>query len=113
MEHYSNLRNALIKVVKTALRKKKDILAKSYFSYLRILENEKNPDNYIRALSRKIIPNEDSYKERIEKYRQKYYDNDIYTSLEDLYKIYYIIAEEENRERPEEEVEQMFNELSS
>jgi len=111
MEYYTNLKNALTNVVKTALRKKKDILAKTYYSYLRILENEKNPDNYIRGLSRKIIPNEDSYKERIEKYRQKYYDNDIYTSLEDLYKIYYEIAKEENQERSEEEVERMFNEL--
>jgi hypothetical protein len=112
MEHFSNLENALTKVVKTALRKKKDYLAKTYYSYLRILEIEKNPDNYIRALSRRLIPNEDAFKERMAKYRQKYYNDDIYTSLENLYKIYYEIAKEENQERSEEEVELMFRELT-
>ena len=111
MVYCTDLKNALTKVVKTALRKKHDYLAKTYYSYLRILENEKNPDTYIRGLARRLIPNEDVYKERLEKYQKKYFDIDVYTSLEELYKIYYIIAEEENRERSEEEVEQMFNEL--
>ena len=111
MVYYTDLKNALTKVVKTALRKKHDYLAKTYYSYLRILENEKNPDTYIRGLARRLIPNEDVYKERLEKYRRKYFDNDVYTSLEELYQIYYKIAEEENRERSEEEVEQMFNKL--
>jgi len=112
MENFTNLKNALTKVVKIALRKKHDMLARTYHSYLRILEREKNPDIYIRGLARKLIPNENVYKERLEKYRNKYYDNDIYSSLEELYQVYYKIAEEENRERTEEEVERMFNELS-
>ena len=93
MVHYTNLKNVLTKVIKTTLRKKHDYFAKTYYSYLRILENEKNPDTYIRGLARRLIPNEDVYKERLEKYQWKYFDNDVYTSLEELYQIYYKIAE--------------------
>lgn len=111
--NYTDVANALTRVVKTALRKKHDLLAKTYRSYLRIIENEKNPDTFVRSLSRKLIPNDDVYNQRLEKYRNKYFDNNnnIYTSLENLYKIYYNIAQEENRERSEEEVERMFNEI--
>ena len=41
MVYYTDLKNALTKVVKTVLQKKHDYLAKTYYSYLRILENEK------------------------------------------------------------------------
>ncbi|CAI2195116.1 7947_t:CDS:2, partial [Funneliformis geosporum] len=55
----------------------------------------------------KMFPKEEAYTERLENYRKRYEDNDLYTSLEELYKLYYHIAKEENRERSDDEIEQM------
>ncbi|GES96028.1 hypothetical protein GLOIN_2v1875369 [Rhizophagus clarus] len=54
-----------------------------------------------------MFPNEEAYTLRLENYRRRYVDNDLCASLEELYKLYYHIAKEENRERSDDEIEQM------
>ena len=59
-----------------------------------------------------MFPKEEAYTERLENYRKRYEDNDLYSSLEELYELYYQIAREENRERSDEEIEQMLRAMS-
>ncbi|CAI2192230.1 15126_t:CDS:1, partial [Funneliformis geosporum] len=50
---------------------------------------------------------EEVYTERLENYRKRYEDNDLYSSLEKLYELYYQITRKENCKRSDEEIEQM------
>ena len=54
-----------------------------------------------------MFPKEEAYTEKLENYRKRYEDNDLYSSLEELYKLYYQIAMEKNHERLDEKIEQM------
>ena len=101
------------KDIKTALRKgrKYDNLAKNYGDYLKKLRAEKNPNDYIKTVAVKMFSNEKAYTLRLENYRKRYVDNDLCASLEELYELYYQIAKEENRERSDEEIEQMLKSM--
>jgi hypothetical protein len=105
---------AQIKVIKTALRKgrKYDNLAKNYGAYLKKLRAEKDLNDYIKTLAVKIFSKEEAYTERLENYRKRYEDNDVYSSLEEIYKLYYHIAKEETRERSDDEIEQMLKAMA-
>ena len=59
-----------------------------------------------------MFSKEEAYNERLENYRKRYEDNNLYSSLEELYELYYQIAREENRERSDEEIEQMLRAMS-
>ncbi len=54
-----------------------------------------------------MFSKEEAYTKRLENYRKRYEDNDLYSSLEELYELYYHIAKEENHERSDNEIEQM------
>jgi hypothetical protein len=114
MTNHTDIETAQFQVIKTALRKgrKYDNLAKNYGDFLKKLRAEKNPNDYIKSIAVKMFPNEEAYTLRLENYRKRYVDNDLYNSLEKLYILYYQIAKEENRERSEEEVEQMLKGMS-
>ncbi|CAG8621699.1 6277_t:CDS:2, partial [Racocetra fulgida] len=55
---------------------------------------------------------EEAYTERLENYCKRYEDNDLYSSLEELYELYYHIAKEKNRERLDDEIEQMLKAMA-
>ena len=114
MVDYKDIELVQVKVIKTALRKGKryDNFAKNYGDYLKKLRAEKNPNDYIKAVAVKMFPNEEAYTLRLENYRKRYADNDLCASLEKLYELYYHIAKEENRERSDEEIEQMLRAMS-
>ncbi|PKK59392.1 hypothetical protein RhiirC2_794888 [Rhizophagus irregularis] len=114
MVDHKDIELAQVKVIKTALRKGKkyDNLAKNYGEYLKKLQAEKNPNDYIKTVAVKMFPNEEAYTLRLENYCKRYADNDLYASLEELYKFYYHIAKEENRERSDDEIEQMLRAMS-
>ncbi|CAG8851348.1 8565_t:CDS:2, partial [Gigaspora margarita] len=80
------IETAQIKVIKTALRKA-----------------EKDPNAYIKAVAVKMFPDKEAFNQRIENYHKRYIDNELFTSLNELYIVYYKIAKEENRERFAEE----------
>ena len=92
--------------------KKYDNLAKNYGDYLKKLRAEKDSNSYIKKTAVKIFPNEEAYTLRLENYRKRYVNNDLCASLEELYKLYYQIAKEENRERSDDEIEQMLRAMS-
>ncbi|GBC23343.2 uncharacterized protein LOC114539624 [Rhizophagus irregularis DAOM 181602=DAOM 197198] len=114
MVDHKDIELAQIKVIKTALRKGKkyDNLAKNYGEYLKKLRAEKNPNDYIKTVAIKMFPSEEAYNLRLENYRSRYADKDLCASLEELYELYYHIAKEENRERSDEEIEQMLRAMS-
>ncbi|CAG8461121.1 12479_t:CDS:1 [Funneliformis mosseae] len=107
MVDYKDIELAQVKVIKTALRKDKkyDNLVKNYRDYLKKLRAEKNLNEYIKTVTVKMFPNKETYTLRLENYRKRYADNDLYDNLEELYKLYYHIAKEENRERSDNEIE--------
>ena len=114
MVDHKDIELAQIKVIKTALQKGKkyDNLAKNYGDYLKKLRAEKNLNDYIKAVANKMFPNEEAYTLRLENYRKRYVDNDLCASLEELYELYYHIAKEKNRERSDDEIEQMLRAMS-
>src|ERR1043165_7019995 len=114
MVDHKDIELAQFKVIKTALRKGKkyDNLAKNYGDYLKKLQAEKNLNDYIKTNAVKMFPNEEAYTLRLENYRKRYADNDLCTSLEELYELYYYIAKEENHERSDDEIEQMLRAMS-
>ncbi|PKY54851.1 hypothetical protein RhiirA4_473892 [Rhizophagus irregularis] len=83
------------------------------FLYLeRKLRAEKNPNDYIKTVAVKMFPNEEACTLRLENYRKRYMDNDLYASLEELYELYYDLAKEENRERSDDEIEQILRAMA-
>ncbi|CAG8841822.1 20371_t:CDS:1, partial [Gigaspora margarita] len=50
-----------------------------------------------------MFSKEKAYTKRLENYRKRYEDNDLYNSLEELYKLYYQITKEKNRKKSEKE----------
>ncbi|GBC08346.1 hypothetical protein RclHR1_08050002 [Rhizophagus clarus] len=90
--------------------RKYDNLAKNYGDYLKKLQAEKDLNNYIKTLAVKMFPKEEAYTERLE--CKRYEDNDLFASLEELYELYYQIAKEENRERSDDEIEQMLKAMA-
>ncbi|CAB4433249.1 unnamed protein product [Rhizophagus irregularis] len=114
MVDHKDIELAQVKVIKTALRKGKkyDNLAKNYGDYLKKLRAEKNPNDYIKTVAVKMFPNEEACTLRLENYRKRYMDNDLYASLEELYELYYDLANEENRERSDDEIEQILRAMA-
>ncbi|GES91991.1 uncharacterized protein LOC110442433 [Rhizophagus clarus] len=92
------------------IRKRK--IAKANGDEFGKLRAEKNPNDYIKTVAIKMFPSEEAYNLRLENYRSRYADKDLCASLEDLYELYYHIAKEENRERSDEEIEQMLRAMS-
>ncbi|CAG8809309.1 691_t:CDS:2, partial [Racocetra fulgida] len=71
---------------------------KAKLYYLKKLRAKKNLNDYIKTIAVKMFSNKETYTLRLENYRKRYADNDLCASLEELYKLYYQIAKEENRE---------------
>ncbi|CAG8643357.1 16802_t:CDS:2 [Funneliformis mosseae] len=92
--------------------RKYDNLVKNYGDYLKKLQAEKDLNNYIKILAVKMFPKEEAYTERLENYRKRYEDNDLYSSLEELYELYYHIAKEENHEKSDDKIEQMLRAIA-
>src|SRR5205085_9323168 len=114
MVDHKDIKLAQVKVIKTALRKGKkyDNHTKNYGDYLKKLRAEKDLNDYIKTVAVKMFPNEEAYTLRLENYRKRYANNDLYASLEKLYELYYHIAKEENRERSDDEIEQILRAMS-
>ena len=114
MVDHKDIELAQVKAIKIALRKgrKYDNLAKNYGDNLKKLWAKKDLNNYIKTLAVKMFPKEEAYTKRLENYRKRYEDNDLYSSLEELYELYYQIAREKNRKRSDEEIEQMLKAMA-
>ncbi|CAG8507396.1 10770_t:CDS:2 [Funneliformis mosseae] len=69
------------------------------------LEDPKKKHGIQKTVIVKMFSNEEAYTLRLENYCKRYMDNDLCASLEELYKLYYDIAKEENRERLNDKIE--------
>ena len=99
MINYKNIESALIEVIKVAYSqgtKKYDKLGASYVNYLKTLQRKRDPEDHIRYVAKQCTPNEETYNERMANFKD-WYNEEIYTSLEKLYKLYLEIANQEEK----------------
>ena len=96
MVNAKDIKLALVAVVKQAIRQEyseKSKVIKEHVDYVNRLAKADKPENYIRYIAKRIFPNEDAYNNKI-KYYQKYYKDDLLTRIEELYALYYELAQE-------------------
>ena len=97
MVNSKDIKKALVAVVKQALKQKysKDSkTVKDHAEYANRVHKANYPDKYIKFVAKRLFPNEDAYNKKIE-HLQKYYKEDLLTRLEELYNLYYELAQEE------------------
>jgi hypothetical protein len=98
----------VIKVLYSQGISKYDKLGAKYVEYLKTLQRKRDPEDYVRAVAKKLAPNEDIYNGRMDDYKD-WYSEGVYKSLEKLYGLYLEIANQEEKveNRTEEEVREM------
>ncbi|RHZ71254.1 hypothetical protein Glove_261g56 [Diversispora epigaea] len=97
MVDHKNIESALVKVIKVAYSqgtKKYDKLGASYVNYLKTLQQKRDPEDHIRYVAKQRSPNEETYNERITDFKD-WYNEERYASLENLYKLYLELANQE------------------
>ena len=104
----------VIKVAYSQGTKKYDRLGASYVSYLKTLQQKRDPEDYIRFVAKKRAPNEETYNdnERMADFKD-WYNEEVYTSLENLYKLYFELANQEEivEKRSKEEVDDILQRI--
>ena len=117
MINYKNIESALIEVIKVAYSqgtKKYDKLGASYVNYLKTLQRKRDPEDHIRYVAKQRTPNEETYNERMADFKD-WYNEEVYTSLENLYKLYFELASQEEvvEKRSKEEVDNILQRIHS
>ncbi|CAG8749850.1 31353_t:CDS:2 [Gigaspora margarita] len=67
---------------------------------------------YVKILIVKMFSKKEVYTKKLENYHKRYEDNDLYSSLEELYELYYHIAKEKNCKRSDNKIEQMLKAMA-
>ncbi|CAG8835558.1 30084_t:CDS:2 [Gigaspora margarita] len=94
------------------IQKAKDIKKSSEIFPREAEERAMKAKLHVKTFTVKKFSKEEAYTKRLENYRKRYKDNDLYSSLEKLYKLYYHIAKEENHERSDDKIEQMLKAMA-
>ncbi|RHZ51165.1 hypothetical protein Glove_482g10 [Diversispora epigaea] len=97
MVDHKNIESTLVKVIKVAYSqgtKKYDKLGASYVNYLKTLERKRDPEDHVRYVAKQRSPNEESYNERMADFKD-WYNEEVHASLENLYKLYLELANQE------------------
>ncbi len=100
-----DIENALLEVLSTAIHrnfKPDSKFVKEHLSYVTRLQSAKEPEKYIRYKARQLTPDEASYNKRIEYIHGRYWGK-LREKLEDLYKLYYELAQEDETNEITEE----------
>ncbi|CAI2195299.1 5981_t:CDS:1 [Funneliformis geosporum] len=96
---WKSIEKAQLKIIREALRihyKKDSKLVTEYANYVKILRQEKNPDEYVKSTAIMLFPNEDAYERRMSRYRKWYQGKkELLASIENLYGLYYTLSKEE------------------
>ncbi|RHZ88814.1 hypothetical protein Glove_21g2 [Diversispora epigaea] len=95
-----DIKNALLEVLNTAIRRKFKInskFVKDHLSYITRLQLAKELEKYIQYKARQLMPDEASYNRRIE-YIHGYYSEELREKLEKLYNLYYELSQEEEKD---------------
>src|SRR5271170_1584720 len=108
MVNHENIKLALVEVIKVAYSqgtKKYDKMGAMYVNYLKTLKHKRDPEDHIRYVAKQRTPDEITYTERMADYKD-WYNEEVYASLEKLYKLYFELASQEEivQNRSKEEV---------
>ena len=111
MVDYKNIESALVEVIKVAYSqgmKKYDKMGLTYVGYLKTLQRKRDPDDHCKYVAKQRAPNEEVYNERMADFKD-WYNEEVYQSLEKLYKLYLLFANQEEvvQKRSIEEVNEM------
>ncbi|CAG8574744.1 218_t:CDS:1 [Acaulospora colombiana] len=94
-----DIEKALLGILNSAIRRKfktDSKFVKDHLSYVTRLQSAKEPEKYIRYKARQLMPDEASYNRRIE-YIHDHYSGELCERLEKLHKLYYELAQEEEK----------------
>lgn len=83
-------------VIKSALCQgfsKTNYLITNHIQYIKNIKAADNPERYISSIAKKLFPNEETFIKKSKYLKQKYRD-DLLSKFEELYKLYYKIAQE-------------------
>jgi hypothetical protein len=111
MVNYKDIESALVKVIKVAYSqgtKKYDKMGLTYVGYLKTLQRKRDPDDHCKYVAKQRASNEKVYNERMADFKD-WYNEEVYQSLEKLYKLYLTFANQEEvvQKRSIEEVNEM------
>src|SRR5271170_3254448 len=112
MVGHKDIKLALIEVIKVAYSqgtKKYDKLGASYVGYLKILQRK---DDHCKYVAKQRASNEEVYNEKMADFKD-WYNEEVYQSLEKLYKIYLSFAsqEEVTQKRSTEEINEILQKI--
>ena len=111
MVNYKDIESALVEVIKVSYSqgtKKYDKMGLTYVGYLKTMRRKRDPDDHCRYVAKQRAPNEKAYNERMADYKD-WYNEEVYQSIEKLYKLYLLFASQEEivQKRSIEEVNEM------
>jgi hypothetical protein len=109
--NHKDIESAMMEVIEIAYsqgKSKYDKLGAKYVEYLKTLQRKRDPEDYVRAVAKRLAPNEEVYNERMEDYKD-WYTEEVYKSLKQLYGFYLDIANQEEKveKRTTEQVREM------
>jgi hypothetical protein len=116
-KYLSEITDALKAVILTALRdgySKESYLIKNHVRYIKKIESANNPEGYIRYTAKKLLPNKESYSEKVADIQAKYSSNpDLAFRIIKVYDLYNHIPKEAppRRKLTENEAENVLAEL--
>ena len=96
MVNYKDIESAMIVIIKVAYSQSKnkyDKMGASYVGYLKILHSKRDPDEHCQFVAKKRVPDEKVYNERMADFKD-WYNEEVYQSLEKLYKLYLLLAKQ-------------------
>src|SRR5437762_13545458 len=97
MVNYKDIESAMIVIIKVAYSQSKnkyDKMGASYVGYLKTLRSKRDPDEHCQFVAKKQVPDEKVYNERMADFKD-WYNEEVYQSLEKLYKLYLLLAKQE------------------
>ncbi|CAG8468406.1 3547_t:CDS:2 [Acaulospora morrowiae] len=92
MPNYKDIESALVEVIKVTY--------------------SQDPEDHVRYVAKQHVPNEETYNERMADFKD-WYNEEVYTSLEKLYKLYLELANQEEivEKRSKEEVDDILQRI--
>ncbi|CAG8732765.1 uncharacterized protein OCT59_013840 [Rhizophagus irregularis] len=111
MINYKDIELALVEIIKVIYSqgtKKYDKMGLSYIGYLKTMQRKRDPDDHYRYVAKQRAPNEKVYNERMADF-EDWYNEEVYQSLEKLYKLYLLLTNQEEvvQKKSIEEVNEM------
>jgi hypothetical protein len=115
MVNHKDIESAMVEVIETAYNQNKpryDKLGAKYAEYLKTLQRKRDPEDYARAVAKRLAPNEEVYTERMADYKD-WYNEEVSKSLEKLYGLYLELANKEEKveKRTKEEVREILRKI--